>query len=84
MSVEVIKEETHFIIPEQPQSYTEAYNLFTNSTEYDYNKLSDINRACAIAADAANKEYIEEVKNLKELHETLEKRKYEHLQVGPC
>lgn len=84
MSVEVIKEESYFIIPEEPHSYAEAYNLFVNSTEYDYNKLSEINRACTVAADAANKEYIEEVKNLRELNEMLEKRKYEHLQVGRC
>lgn len=69
------------VIPEGPPTYTQAYDLFVNSTESNYGKLSKINKACAVAASAANQEYIQEVKNLKELNQMLEKRKWEQLQV---
>lgn len=70
------------IFPEELPSHKQAYEWFTMDDEYGYKRLYEINRACAVAADAANREYIDDVKILRQLNQTLENRKHEHLQVG--
>lgn len=77
---ETIKEE--LTIPtDGPPSYEQAYNSFTNNTEYNYKSLSEIKKACLTAIDTANQEYMEQVKKLKELNDMLDQRKYELLQA---
>lgn len=81
-SVEPIMERSDLMIPNDLPAYVDAYSLFVNTPEYNYSKLSKIKDACAVAADAANREYIQQVEKLKELNELLERRKFEHFQVG--
>lgn len=80
-TIEVIKQQSVLLIPDSQPTYEQAQKLFTTNNEYNYNKLNEIKKACAVAVDAANKEYIEQVKKLKKFNELLERRKCEHLQA---